>query len=299
MSNRRMLRILRDNHIIPRDVTEALHRGEISRLQFCILVTWHALAERDTGIVQAWRAETLQREMGGDAPSLETIRRETKRLILMGWADWTYRQGIKTPYMVLLRNYVAQRCDCQPECQGDCEEILLRHGIVKTWAEGSDSHECDDESEEVDDGDCDSEKGMTANAHKDTKPFAAQTPQPSVSATACGDAAAARPNPSGQERMARTAVLEVCGRIHEDETVAEMGVIPPEHVVARLLKTYGADEIVQAVNEYTSKWASGSSKELREFFTSGDGSKVEAVLLARRLRRASAERVAAASQGKS
>jgi hypothetical protein len=128
---------------VPHAVTDALQRGDITPLQFQILVMLHKLADWTTGEVKSWSAERFLHEMGPQEglPEARTVRRAQQRLRAMGWYSHDYVDGPKRPYNVLINNYLIFRPVQANDQDGDPEKTLVRQCKIKTFVEASLGHD--------------------------------------------------------------------------------------------------------------------------------------------------------------
>jgi hypothetical protein len=246
---------------VPEAVFDGAQAGEITLLQFTILVWLHHHADFVTGIVKSWSAEIFCREMGHgpDLPSLNTIRRAARELREAGWFHWDYVKGSKRPYKIWLHNFSILRgmTGCDGENGGDRggDPIVLNPYDVKACINVANNRGGDDGGDGGDDrgGDVDGE--VVAKDQIRATPFTDQTrsnaarldeeqttADTAAVAAASGADSASAPSPGGENQQ----------RGHENlrsRLDAILYWLPTDAltVARRLLTRFDADEIVDAV----------------------------------------------------
>lgn len=138
---------------VPHTVTAALQQGDISLLEFTILVLMHKSANWKTGEVQSWSADRFLRE-AGDPEGIQqrTVRRAMQRLRDAGWYHHDYVNKSQRPYTVWLHNYVVRNekaVAAEGDHHHDQDEIILSPCEIKPLGEMDHGH--DRESDEVGD----------------------------------------------------------------------------------------------------------------------------------------------------
>jgi hypothetical protein len=144
---------------------EALTNGDLSALQFVILVLLYRRANWKTGVVRSISAEQVIRDLGdtGLIPAAPTpnarkqiVQRAMKAMRLAGWFTSDYKTGSKRPYDITLTSYLslctAERADAENstemDADGDADGIILNHGEITSSAKRNMELDADGDADE-------------------------------------------------------------------------------------------------------------------------------------------------------
>jgi hypothetical protein len=287
---------------IPDAGYEALICGDLSSLQFMILVLLYRRANWKTGVVRAISADQVIRDLGetGLIPSAvsfdarkQIVQRAMKAMRLAGWFTSDYKAGSRRPYYITLTNYLslytAQTAKPEPDADSDADGIILNP---------SDITPCKQPAPEIDaDTDADSDTDVTlrrrgrdaemtlnnhirTNQEKETPlPPKGVPPLPSPSgkrSNAAGLFQSAKANPADREKLLRdVAVLYVAF------SVWLYGFSPDASHVEALLQDFHPAEILYAQVRRFKPWTGEKFKttEMAQFFRKAGRDSIEAARL--------------------
>lgn len=140
----------------PGSAFDALVDGDLSVLQFTILVMLYRRANWKTGVVRSISADQVIRALGetGLLPADSTldarqrlIQRAMKAMRLAGWFKSDYQSGSRRPYNITLTNYLSLCAAETAHAENDADGIVLNPGEITPCAQPSLEFDADNDAD--------------------------------------------------------------------------------------------------------------------------------------------------------